>query len=108
MTDEGVEAIMEQVRRWASVALAGLIGAWLMLGDAGPARGAAAAGEDREWTVSGSVEAGGRISLGERSSSKFDEYRDHGQRIHRGVEAARGEEDAAVLLPLAGHEPRAG
>lgn len=71
-----VEANMGQARRWASVALSGLVAASLCLVASGPARVASAGTEVLDWNVSGSIEAGGIYSFGERGSSKFNEYRD--------------------------------
>jgi MtrB/PioB family decaheme-associated outer membrane protein len=70
------EANMRQARRWASVALSGLVAASLCLAAPGPARAASGGTEVLDWNVSGSVEAGGIYSFGERGSSKFNEYRD--------------------------------
>lgn len=67
---------MGQARTWAGVARIGLVAASLSLAAASPARAASAGTEVLDWTVSGSIEAGGMISFGERSSSKFNEYRD--------------------------------
>ncbi len=67
---------MGQARRWASVALSGLVAASLSLGASGPALAAGAGTEVLDWNVSGSIEAEGIYSYGERGSSKFNEYRD--------------------------------
>ena len=67
---------MRQARRWASVALSGLVAASLCLVAPGPARAASGGTEVLDWNVSGSVEAGGIYSFGERGSSKFNQYRD--------------------------------
>lgn len=67
---------MGQARRWASVALSGLVAASLCLAASGPVRAASAGTEVLEWNVSGSIEGGGIYSFGERGSSKFNEYRD--------------------------------
>ena len=67
---------MGQARRWASVALSGLVAASICLGASGPALAAGAETEVLDWNVSGSIEAGGIYSYGERGSSKFNEYRD--------------------------------
>jgi len=67
---------MGQARRWASVALSGLVAASLCLGLSGPALAGEAGTDVLGWNVGGSVEAGGIYSFGERSSFKFNEYRD--------------------------------
>ena len=67
-----LEANMRQVRRWASAALSGLVAASLCLVISGPALAAGAGVDVLDWNVSGSVEAGGIYSFGERSSSKFN------------------------------------
>jgi MtrB/PioB family decaheme-associated outer membrane protein len=71
-----VEANMAQARRWASVALSCLVAASFCLGASGLALAASADTEVLDWKVGGSVEAGGMYSFGERSSSKFKDYRD--------------------------------
>jgi hypothetical protein len=70
------EANMRQARTWASVALSGLVAASICLVISGPAQAGEAGTEVIGWDVRGSVEAGGIYSFGERSSSKFDQYRD--------------------------------
>ena len=67
---------MGQARRWARVALSGLVAASLCLGASGPALAAGAGTDVLDWNVTGSIEAGGIHSFGERGSSKFNEYRD--------------------------------
>ena len=67
---------MRHARTWTRVALSGLIASALWLMAPGPARAADEAPEILDWKVTGAVEAGGMISAGERSSSKFNEYRD--------------------------------
>ena len=67
---------MRQARRWASVALSGLVAASLCLVISGPALAGEVGTEVLGWDVSGSVEAGGIYSFGERGSSKFNQYRD--------------------------------
>ncbi|MBI2000966.1 MAG: MtrB/PioB family outer membrane beta-barrel protein [candidate division NC10 bacterium] len=67
---------MGQARRWASVALSGLLAASLSLTAPGPARAASAGSDVLDWQVNGTVEAGGKLSFGERRSSKFNEYQD--------------------------------
>ena len=69
---------MSQARRWASVALSGVVAASLCLGASGLALAASEGTEVLDWKVGGSVEAGGMYSFGERSSSKFNDYRDMG------------------------------
>lgn len=64
---------MGQARRWASVALSGCVAASLFMAAPSPSR---AASDVLDWKVSGAVEAGGKLSFGERRSSKFNEYRD--------------------------------
>jgi len=64
---------MGRARRWAGIALSGLVMASLCLIAAGPVR---AAEDVLGWDVNGSVEAGGIYSFGERGSSKFEDYRD--------------------------------
>ena len=64
---------MGQARRWASVALVGLVAACLSGAAPGPAR---AEEEVLDWKVSGAVEAGGMFPWGNRSSAKWNEYRD--------------------------------
>ncbi len=64
---------MGQARRWASIVLSGLVAACLSAAAPGPARGAQ---EVLDWHVEGAIEAGGIYSFGERSSNKFNEYRD--------------------------------
>lgn len=64
---------MGHARKWASVALSGLVAASLFWTTPGPAR---AAEEVLDWRVGGEIEAGGMISYGKRNSSKFNEYRD--------------------------------
>lgn len=71
-----VEANMGQARKWVSVALAGLVAASLSLVILGPALAGEAGTEVTGWDASGSVEAGGIYSFGERGSSKFNQYRD--------------------------------
>ena len=71
-----VEANMGQAQRWASVALSGLLAASLSLTAPGPARAASAGSNVLDWQVNGTVEAGGKLSFGERRSSKFNEYQD--------------------------------
>lgn len=71
-----VEANMGQARRWARVALSGLVAASLCLGASGLALAAGEGTDVLDWNVSGSIEAGGMYSFGERGSSKFNEYRD--------------------------------
>jgi MtrB/PioB family decaheme-associated outer membrane protein len=72
-----LEANMWQGRRWASVALSGLVAASLWLAASGRADAASGAGtEVLKWQVRGSVEAGGMYEFGENSSSKFSDYRD--------------------------------
>jgi MtrB/PioB family decaheme-associated outer membrane protein len=72
-TPFSVEAKMGHARRWASVALSGFVAACLSLAIPGPTW---AAQEVLDWHVSGSIDAGGIYSSGERRSSKFNEYRD--------------------------------
>ncbi|MBI4842619.1 MAG: MtrB/PioB family outer membrane beta-barrel protein, partial [candidate division NC10 bacterium] len=67
---------MRQARRWASVALFGLVAASLCLAAPGLTVAASGGTEVLDWKVEGSVEAGGMYSFGERGSSKFNEYRD--------------------------------
>jgi MtrB/PioB family decaheme-associated outer membrane protein len=67
---------MGQARRWASVALSGLVAASLCLVISGPALAGEAGTDVLGWDVSGSVEAGGIYSFGERGSSKFNQYQD--------------------------------
>lgn len=67
---------MGQARKWVSVALPGLVAASLSLAAPNPARAASAGSDVLDWKVSGSIEAGGMLSYGERGSSKFNEYRD--------------------------------
>ncbi len=67
---------MGQARRWARVALSGLLAASLCLVTAGLALGASGGSEVLDWHVEGALEAGGLYSAGDRSSSKFKEYRD--------------------------------
>lgn len=67
---------MGQARRWARVALSGLVAASLCLGASGLALAADAGTDVLDWNVSGSIEAGGIYSFGERGSSKFNGYRD--------------------------------
>lgn len=67
---------MAQARRWASVALSGVVVASLCLGASGLALAASAGTEVLDWRVSGSVEAGGMYSFGDRGSAKFNDYRD--------------------------------
>lgn len=67
---------MGQARKWVSVALTGLVAASLCLVVSGPVLAGEAGTEVMGWDVSGSVEAGGMYSFGERSSSKFNDYRD--------------------------------
>ncbi len=71
-----VEANMGQARRWASVALSGFVAASLCVVVPGLALAASAGTDVLDWNVSGSVEAGGIYSIGERGSKKFNEYRD--------------------------------
>lgn len=68
-----VEANMGRARRWVSIALSALVAACISV--AVPGLGQAAQ-EALDWNVSGSVDAGGIYSFGERGSSKFNEYRD--------------------------------
>lgn len=67
---------MGQARRLARVALSGFVATSLCLVTSGLALGASAGPEVLDWKVDGALEAGGMYSVGERSSSKFKEYRD--------------------------------
>ncbi|HEX7551745.1 MAG TPA: MtrB/PioB family outer membrane beta-barrel protein, partial [Candidatus Methylomirabilis sp.] len=71
-----VEANMAHTRRWVGIALSGLVAVSLCLGASDRALAASTGTEVLDWKVSGSVEAGGMYSFGERGSSKFNEYRD--------------------------------
>ncbi len=64
---------MGRARRWASVALSGLVATSLFMMAPAPVK---AAEEVLDWRIGGSIDAGGIYSTGERSSSKFNEYRD--------------------------------
>ncbi len=64
---------MGRARRWASVALSGLVATSLLMSTSTPVR---AEQEVLDWRVNGAIEAGGLYSFGERSSSKFQNYRD--------------------------------
>ncbi len=66
---------MSRGSRWAGIASAAVAAATLCLGSAGQAA-AGAAPEVLDWQVGGFIDAGGIYSFGERSSSKFNEYRD--------------------------------
>jgi len=67
---------MGQARTWVRIALGGCVALTLALTAPLPAWAAAAPTEVLDWNVSGSIDAGGIYSFGERSSSKFNEYRD--------------------------------
>jgi MtrB/PioB family decaheme-associated outer membrane protein len=67
---------MWQGRRWVDVALGAGVAATLCLGSFHPALAAGAGTEVLDWRVNGAAEVGGMYSFGERSSSKFNEYRD--------------------------------
>jgi len=64
---------MRRAWRWGVVALAGLVVACLAMEVPGPAQ---AAQDALDWKVSGDVEVGGMYGFGERSSSRFNNYRD--------------------------------
>ncbi len=95
-----VEANMGQARRWASVALSGLVAASLCLAAPGPAMAASAGTEVLDWNVSGSVEAGGIYSFGERSSSKFDQYRDMDNGFVGGLSLQGEKKDSPYFFDL--------
>lgn len=64
---------MRRARRWRAVAPAGLVAACLTMAVPGPAR---AAQDVLDWRLRGDVEIGGMYGWGERSSARFNNYRD--------------------------------
>lgn len=67
---------MGRARRWASLALFGLVMVSLCLGAASLALAAQAGTEVLDWNVSGSLDLGGIYTWGDNGSAAFNKYRD--------------------------------
>ena len=101
-----LEANMWQGRSWVGVALSAAVAATLCLGGLSLALAADTAGtEVLDWRVSGDVEAGGMYSFGERSSAKFDEYRDMGNGFVGELNLKGEKKDAPYFFDLSVKNP---
>lgn len=93
---------MGRARRWASVALAGFVAACLSAAGPGSARAAQQVGD---WNVGGHVEAGGMYNFGERSSSKFNQYRDMDNGFLGEIDLYGEKKDSPYFFELRGKNP---